>query len=164
MIRGTDDSRTDSNFVRVIGGQSDGANFSTRSCGLEGCGAWTGNGKRQWSRRTKQFNFFRKGVFERRYEMKKNILVLVCLGILLVLPNLVLADCADIGGFTSFSVTAGNTVTLYSMNTPFVRFDVQCSIQSTSRLQLIKGYMCDGDEVLVDGSRCTILNVNSSID
>ena len=95
--------------------------------------------------------------------MKKNILVLVCLGILLVLPNLVLADCADIGGFTSFSVTAGNTVTLYSMNTPFVRFDVQCSIQSTSRLQLIKGYMCDGDEVLVDGSRCTILNVNSSI-
>ncbi len=95
--------------------------------------------------------------------MKRNILVLVWLGILLVLPNLVLADCADLGGFTGFSVTGGNTVTLFSGNTPFVRFDVQCDIQQTSRLQLIKGYVCDGDEILVDGSKCTILNVNSSI-
>jgi hypothetical protein len=95
--------------------------------------------------------------------MKKNILILVCLGIFLVLPNLVLADCADLGGFTSFSVTGGNTVTLFSGNTPFVRFDVQCDIQQTSRLQLIKGYVCDGDEVLIDGSKCTILNVNSSV-
>jgi hypothetical protein len=95
--------------------------------------------------------------------MKKNILILVCLGIFLVLPNLVLADCADLGGFTSFSVTGGNTVTLFSGNTPFVRFDVQCDIQQTSKLQLIKGYVCDGDEVLIDGSKCTILNVNSSV-
>jgi hypothetical protein len=96
--------------------------------------------------------------------MKRNILILVCLGILVGLPSFALADCADLGGFTSFSVTAGNTVTLYAGNTPYVRFDVQCSIESTSRIQLIRGYVCDGDEILVDGSRCTILNVNSSID
>ena len=96
--------------------------------------------------------------------MKKNILILVCLGILLVLPNLVLADCADIGGFSSFSVTHGNTVTLYSMNKPFVQFDVQGAINPTSKLQLVKGYVCDGDEVLVDGFKSTILNVNSSLD
>ncbi len=95
--------------------------------------------------------------------MKRNILVLVCLGIFVVLPNLVSADCADLGGFTSFSVTGGNTVTLYSGSGPFVKFDVQCDIGPASKLQLIKGYVCDGDEVLVDGSRCTILNVNSSI-
>lgn len=95
--------------------------------------------------------------------MKRNILVLAWLGILLVLPNLVLADCADLGSFTSFSVTVGNTVTLYAGNRPFVKFDVQCNIQPTSKLQLIKGYVCDGDEVLVDGSKCTILNVTSSI-
>jgi hypothetical protein len=95
--------------------------------------------------------------------MNKNILVLVCLGILVVLPNLVLADCADIGGFSSFSVTSGNTVTLYSMNRPFVKFDVQGGIDPTSKLQLIKGYMCDGDDVLVDGFKSTILNVNSSM-
>jgi hypothetical protein len=103
-----------------------------------------------------------KGDLERRFKMKKIILTLVCFSILVVLPNLVLADCADLGGFTSFSVTGGNTVTLYSMNKPFVKFDVQCNIDATSKLQLIKGYVCDGDEVLVDGSKCTILNVTSS--
>jgi len=80
-----------------------------------------------------------------------------------VLPNLVLADCVDLGSFTSFSVTGSNRVTLYWMNKPYVRFDVQSGIDPTSNLQLIKGYVCDGDEVLVDGFRSTILNVTSSI-
>ena len=96
--------------------------------------------------------------------MKKNILFLVCLSILIILPNLVLADCVDIAGFSSFSVTGSNTVTLYSMNKPFVKFDVQGSIDPTSKLQLIKSYVCDGDEVLVDGFKSTILNVRSSMD
>ncbi len=94
--------------------------------------------------------------------MKRNILIVVCFSVLVFLPNLVLADCADIGGFTSFSVTGGNTVTLYAAGGPFVKFDVQCDINATSKLQLIKGYVCDGDEILVDGSKCTILNVVSS--
>ena len=119
------------------------------------------NGKR--AKEQNILAFFVKGYIERRYKMKKNIVILVCLGILVVLPNLVLADCADLGGFTGFSVTGGNTVTLYSMNKPFVKFDVQDSIDPTSKLQLIKGYVCDGDEVLVDGSKSTILNVNSSM-
>ena len=94
--------------------------------------------------------------------MKKNILILACLGILVVLPNLVLADCGDFGGFTGFYLNS-NTVTLYSNNTPFIKFDVDCDIKPTSRIQLLKGYMCDGDEILVDGSKCTILNVNSVV-
>ena len=113
---------------------------------------------------TYNLTFSLKGSFERRYQMKKNILILVWLGIFLVFPNLVFGDCADLGGYTSFSVTGANTVTLYGGSTPFVRFDAQCDVQPTSRLQLIKGYVCDGDEILMDGYRCTILNVNSSID
>jgi hypothetical protein len=92
--------------------------------------------------------------------MKKNILMGLCLGILLVVPNVVLAGCTDLGGFTSFSVT-GNVVTLYSGTKPFVKFDVRCDIQPKSRLQLIKSSVCDGDEVLVDGVKCTILNLTS---
>ena len=94
--------------------------------------------------------------------MKRNILTLVCLGILVVLPAVVLADCGDIGGFNSFSISGGNTVTLYTGVNPFVKFDTQCEIKPTSRIQLIKGYVCDGDEILVDGERCTILNVVTS--
>jgi hypothetical protein len=93
--------------------------------------------------------------------MKKNIVILMCLGILVVFPNLVLADCTDIGSFTSFSVT-GNTVTLYSGYRPFVKFDVQGNIDRTSKLQLVKSYVCDGDNVLVDGHKTTILGVRSS--
>ena len=94
--------------------------------------------------------------------MKKNILMGLCLGILLVVPNVVLAGCTDLGGFTSFSVT-GNTVTLHSGTKPFVKFDVRCDVQvqSKSRLELIKSYVCDGDEVLVDGVKCRILNLTS---
>ena len=94
--------------------------------------------------------------------MKKNILMGLCLGIVLVVPNVVLADCADLGGFTSFSVT-GNTVTLYLGNAPLAKFDVRCDVevQPDSRLQLIKSLVCDGDEVLVDGSTCTVLDVTS---
>jgi hypothetical protein len=95
--------------------------------------------------------------------MKECIFIFLCFGIFMVLPNLVLADCADLGGFTSFSLS-DSTVTLYSGTAPFVKFDAQCDIQPTSKLQLIKGYVCDGDEVLVDGSRCTILNINSTVD
>jgi len=95
--------------------------------------------------------------------MKKNILIMVLLVILVALPNLVLADCADLGSFSSFSVTGSNRVTLYWMNKPYVRFDVQGNITPTSELQLTKGYVCDGDEVLVDGYKSTILNVSSSI-
>jgi len=97
--------------------------------------------------------------------MKRIFLALLFLGFVLIVPNLVLADCADIGGFSSFSVSEdGGTVTLYSGGTPFVKFDVECDIESTSKLQLIKSYVCDGDEVLVDGSKCTILDINSSVD
>jgi len=101
-------------------------------------------------------------ISERRKEMKRNFLMLLCLGVVLILPNLVVADCADIGGFSSFCVS-GSTVTLYSGGTPYARFDVQCTIYPTSKLQLTKGYVCDGDEVLVDGFTCTIMNVSSSI-
>ena len=94
--------------------------------------------------------------------MKKNILMGVCLGILLMVPNVVLAGCTDLGGFTSFSAT-GNTVTLHSGTKPFVKFDVRCDVQvqPKSRLELLKSSVCDGDEVLVDGVRCTIFNLTS---
>ena len=94
--------------------------------------------------------------------MKKNILMGLCVGILLVAPNVVLAGCTDLGGFTSFSVT-GSTLTLHSGTKPFVKFDVRCDVQvqPKSRLELIKSYVCDGDEVLVDGVKCTIFNVTS---
>jgi len=94
--------------------------------------------------------------------MKKLILILLCLGILLVLPNLILADCVDLGGFNSFVLSRGNTVVLYAGSTPTGQFDVQsCEVQLKSRILLLKSMVCDGEEVIIDGNKCTVLSVKS---
>ena len=95
--------------------------------------------------------------------MKKSILILVCLGFFLVLPNLILADCADLGGFNNFVLSRGNTVVLYAGSTPTGQFDVQnCDVQPQSRILLLKSMVCDGDEVIIDGTRCTVMDVKST--
>ena len=94
--------------------------------------------------------------------MKKNLLILVGIGILLLLPMLVLADCDDLGGFTNFVLQGSNTVVLYAGSTPMGQVDVQsCNVTSTSSILLIKTMVCDGDEIMIDGSRCTVMNVKS---
>ena len=92
--------------------------------------------------------------------MKKNIFFALCLGIFFLLPNLSLAECTDIGGFYSFSLEGVNTVILYAGSGSVARFDVQsCTVQPSSKIQLIKSYVCEGDEILADGSRCTIMEI-----
>ena len=95
--------------------------------------------------------------------MKKNILIFMCFSILLVLPILALADCVDLGGFNAFVLsTRGYTVVLYAGSTPTGQFDVQnCQVQPQSRILLLRSMVCDGDEVVVDSSRCTVMDVKS---
>jgi hypothetical protein len=93
--------------------------------------------------------------------MRKNLLLL-CLGIVFVLPVLALADCDDFGGFTSFVLQGANTVVLYAGTTAIGQFDVQtCNVEANSTIRLVKNPVCDGDEVVVDGSNCTVMNVKS---
>jgi hypothetical protein len=94
--------------------------------------------------------------------MKKNILILIFFGILLILPNLVLGDCVNLGGFNNFILSTGNTVVLYAGSTPTGQFDVQdCDVQPQSRILLLNSMVCDGNEVIIDGNRCTVMDVKS---
>jgi hypothetical protein len=91
--------------------------------------------------------------------MKKMILLVLCLGII-SLPILSSAECTDIGFFNRFILQGTNTVILYAGSQPVVRFDVQnCTDQTSSKIQLIKSYVCDGDEIMIDGTRCTIMEI-----
>jgi len=100
--------------------------------------------------------------YERRDEMKKNVLILLCLSVLLIVPHLALAGCHDLGGFSSFSLEGSNTVVLYAGSTPTGKFDVQdCDVQPRSRILLLNSMVCDGDEVMIDGNRCTVMSVSS---
>ena len=92
--------------------------------------------------------------------MKKSIFFFLCLAILFLLPNLGSAECTNIGYFNSFSLEGNNTVILYAGSGPVVRFDVQdCSVQPSSRIQLLKSDVCDGNEIMIDGFKCTIIEI-----
>jgi len=92
--------------------------------------------------------------------MEKKILFLTCLVAIFLFPNVSSAECTTIGYFNSFSLEAPNTVTLYAGSKPILRFDVlNCSVQPSSKIQPIKSDVCDGDEIMIDGFKCTIMEI-----
>ena len=92
--------------------------------------------------------------------MQRCFLILFCLFCLCV-PDLVSADCMVIGYFDSFYIQQDGAVVLYSGSTPIVKLDMDCSINPDSRIRLLKNYLCDSDEILVDDSPCKIVSVKS---
>jgi len=92
--------------------------------------------------------------------MKKTILFMTCLAVIYLLPNLSAAECTSIGYFNSFILEGQNTVTLYAASKPVLRFDVMnCSVQPSSKIQVLKSDVCDGDEILIDGFKCTMMEI-----
>ena len=90
----------------------------------------------------------------------KKILFTLCLGVFFFLPSLSSAECTDIGYFNGFSLEGTNTVIFYAESTPVVRFDVQnCEVQPSSKIQLLKSNVCDGDEIMIDGKRCVTMEI-----
>ncbi len=91
--------------------------------------------------------------------MKKTLIVL-CFGTVLLFPGLSSAECTDIGYFTRFTLEGFNTVILYAGSMPVARFDVQnCDVRPSSKIQLLKTNVCDGDEIMIDGKRCVMMDV-----
>ena len=94
--------------------------------------------------------------------MRLKIFFGLWLSIFFLFPNLSLAECMDIGGFSNFVLEGGNTVVLYAGSGPVARFDVQnCDVQPSSKIQLLKTNVCDGDEILIDGSRCVMMEIKA---
>jgi len=95
--------------------------------------------------------------------MKKNILMLLCLGILLVLPNLAVPDCTNFGRVTSWYVQDENTIIFYSQDTPVAKIVLQdCSVLSSSNIRFLKTYMCGEDSLMIDGEKCSIMELTSA--
>ena len=96
--------------------------------------------------------------FTGRYKMKKNILILLCLGILLALPNRAISDCADFENATGWYAPDEKTIIYYSQNKPIAKIVLQeCMVNSSSYIRLPKTYVCDSDHLLIDGVDCAIL-------
>jgi hypothetical protein len=92
--------------------------------------------------------------------LNKTILLALCLGGVLLAPNPGLAEWSNIGGFSNFSLEGVNPVILFAGSIPVARFDVlDCSVPPSSKIQLIKSDVFDGDKITIDGSRCTMMEI-----
>ena len=95
--------------------------------------------------------------------MRKQSLILLCLGILLALPNLVLSDCTDFSRITSSYVQGERTIIFYGQYLPIAQVVLKrCTVNPSSDIRLLKTYMCDSDSLLVDGEKCAIMTLNSA--
>ena len=92
--------------------------------------------------------------------MKRKKILLVGLSLFFCSPNLGLADCTELANFNRFYVQDDGSIIFYYNNIPLGKVELQdCTVDSTSEIRLLKGSVCDNDEILVDGERCTIMGV-----
>ena len=95
--------------------------------------------------------------------MKKKIFILLSFSILLFSPNLVLSDCLDFGGFTSWEVQGDHTILFYRQNSPMAKVNLKgCTVTESSTVGLKKSYVCDSDSLIVDGQECAIMTISSA--
>ncbi len=94
--------------------------------------------------------------------MQRRFLALICLTCMWMAPDGVLADCMGISYFDNFTVLECNTsVVLYDGPVVVAKIDLDCVVRQSSRIRLLKNYVCDGDDILIDDTRCRIMVVTS---
>ena len=95
--------------------------------------------------------------------MATKIIFLIGLGMLLFSPVLVLADCVSLVSFTDWFAQDTHHVVFYRGSRPLASLNVPyCSINPSSTILLIKSYVCDSDNITIDGEECTIMTVTST--
>jgi len=85
----------------------------------------------------------------------------VALGLtILLFPALVSADCADLGRYTNWYLEGAHTVIFYNGDIPLARVEIPyCEITPLSKILLLNSYVCDSDQIVVDGVACSIITV-----
>jgi hypothetical protein len=103
-----------------------------------------------------------EGLRRKGHKMKKTILILSSLTILLLFPNLVLADCMDLGRFTSWMLEDTNEIIFYEGQRPLALLSIlNCEVRPSSIIRLTKSYICDSDSIIIDGEECSIMTVKA---
>ena len=89
----------------------------------------------------------------------KKIWMILSLAILLF-PAFVSADCADLARYTSWILETSHTVLFYAGQRPLACVEIpNCEIRPLSTIRLINSYVCDSDEIMIDGISCHIISV-----
>ena len=89
----------------------------------------------------------------------KTIGMVLILAILL-LPTFVSADCADLERYTGWILDSPHAVIFYAGKRPLARVELQnCEIRPLSRIRLLSSYVCESDEIEIDGEACHIVSL-----
>ena len=89
----------------------------------------------------------------------KKILWLFSL-VMILFPTFVLADCADLGRYTSWFLETSHTLVFYAGAKPLARLEIpNCVIRPLSTIRLRTSYVCEEDEIIIDGVACHIITV-----
>jgi hypothetical protein len=79
---------------------------------------------------------------------------------ILLFPAFVSADCADLGRFSHWYLETSHAIIFYAGEIPLARVEVPfCEVTPLSTIRLIKSYVCDSDEIMIDGVACRIITV-----
>jgi hypothetical protein len=95
--------------------------------------------------------------------MGKKMVILMGLAIVLFCPGLVLSDCVDLKRSTSSDVQGGHSIVFYEGLRPIARVEVPyCALNPSSSIRFMSTYVCEGDNLMIDGSKCIIMSISSS--
>ncbi len=82
---------------------------------------------------------------------------------ILFFPNPATADCVDLTRSTSYYIQGGHAIIFYEGLRPVASVEVPyCVIRQDSNVRLTKNYVCDFDDIVIDGDICGIITVSSS--
>ncbi|RMF34316.1 MAG: hypothetical protein D6747_05125 [Chlorobiota bacterium] len=72
------------------------------------------------------------------------------------------ADCADFSDISGWKLIDSHTIVLYRGSCAAAILQVPwCWIFPTSRIQLLKTYMCPWDRIVVDGTVCVVTEITN---
>jgi hypothetical protein len=91
----------------------------------------------------------------------RKISIIVLLGVVLLLPNPLLADCTNLAGYTSWVLEGDNKIIFYRGSNPIASITLKdCKVTPNSNIRLIKGYVCESDKIVIDGETCNIMSLD----
>jgi hypothetical protein len=94
--------------------------------------------------------------------MGKRIRIFLILAVGLLFPHVASADCVDLGNYTNWYLEDSHRVIFYQGEVPLARLTIpDCEIHRFSHILLLKSYVCDSDNILIDGQKCSIMTVKS---
>ena len=75
-------------------------------------------------------------------------------------PAFVSADCADLESFTNWILETSHTLVFFAEAKPLARLEIpDREIRPLSTIRLRTSYICDLDEIVIDGVACQIITV-----